>query len=73
MASKDKKLGNLCCVRGMAEDTDAGIKVILDDYPYAEDGLLIWNALETYFTEYLHLYYSDDGQGGKSKVCCPSS
>jgi hypothetical protein len=52
----------------VAEKTESGIKVILSDYPYAEDGLLIWNALATYFTDYLKLYYSDTGEGDKPKV-----
>lgn len=30
------------------------------DYPYAEDGLLIWNALTKYFTKYIDMYYTDD-------------
>lgn len=30
------------------------------DYPYAADGLLIWNALHAWFMGYLSLYYKDD-------------
>jgi lipoxygenase len=30
------------------------------DYPYAEDGLLLWEALQRYFTAYVGLYYADD-------------
>jgi lipoxygenase len=30
------------------------------DYPFAEDGLLIWEALHKYFTAYVALYYADD-------------
>ena len=26
---------------------------VLDDYPYADDGLLIWDAVHSYFSEYL--------------------
>ncbi len=35
-------------------------KLLVDDYPYAQDGLLIWSALETYFSDYLSLYYNSD-------------
>jgi lipoxygenase len=44
------------------------LELLLDDYPFAEDGLLVWNALEEYFTEYLNLYYSDSGADGKPKA-----
>lgn len=30
------------------------------DYPYAEDGLDIWNGFSKYFTSYLNLYYKSD-------------
>ncbi len=29
------------------------MKLLLDDYPYAEDGLLIWNGLKTWNDGYL--------------------
>ncbi len=35
-------------------------ELLVDDYPYAQDGLLIWSALEKYFSEYLSLYYKSD-------------
>ncbi|KAL2596724.1 hypothetical protein AAZV13_11G119400 [Glycine max] len=50
--------------RGMAvEDPTAphGLKLIIEDYPYANDGLVLWDALKTWFTEYVNLYYADDG------------
>lgn len=31
------------------------------DYPYAEDGLQLWGALDDYFKLYLPLYYGTDG------------
>ena len=59
--------------RGLAE-LDETLKVkgnlVLGDYPFAEDGLLVWNAIVDYFTEYLQLYYSDSGAGGRPKVLC---
>lgn len=32
------------------------------DYPYAADGLLIWNALREWFHSYLSLYYTTDAE-----------
>ena len=38
----------------MAKRTSCGgVELLVDDYPYAEDGLLIWNALETWNRDYL--------------------
>jgi len=51
---------------GLVEDLkkrgflDAQGKLRVSDYPYAEDGLLIWDALTKYFTEYVDLYYKSD-------------
>lgn len=39
---------------------DSEGKLVVDDYPYAQDGLLIWNALEKYFTNYINHYYASD-------------
>ena len=30
------------------------------DYPYADDGMDIWNTTASYFDKYLHLFYKDD-------------
>ncbi|XP_073039929.1 LOW QUALITY PROTEIN: probable linoleate 9S-lipoxygenase 5 [Primulina eburnea] len=49
--------------RGMAvEDTDSplGIRLLLEDYPYAVDGLKIWSAIESWVEEYCNLYYESD-------------
>jgi len=35
-------------------------KLLLDDYPYAQDGLDVWNAYMDYFGAYLKLYYKSD-------------
>ena len=32
---------------------DGAVEVLLDDYPYAEDGLLIWDALKKWNDGYL--------------------
>jgi hypothetical protein len=49
--------------RGMAvPDANAphGLKLVIEDYPYAVDGLEIWAALKTYMTDHLQLFYKDD-------------
>ncbi|KAL6505330.1 hypothetical protein OROGR_025147 [Orobanche gracilis] len=48
--------------RGMAvEDTNAphGLKLTIDDYPYATDGLLLWDAIKQWVTEYVTYYYTE--------------
>ncbi|XP_077215207.1 linoleate 13S-lipoxygenase 2-1, chloroplastic-like [Tasmannia lanceolata] len=48
--------------RGMAvEDPTAaeGLKLTIEDYPYAKDGLLIWSALKQWITDYVTHYYPD--------------
>lgn len=32
----------------------------LPTYPYRDDGLLIWNAIESWVSDYLSIYYSND-------------
>ena len=47
----------------MAEkDSDAphGLRLVLDDYPYAVDGLEIWSAIETWVEDYCSFYYKTD-------------
>ncbi|XP_057831404.2 linoleate 9S-lipoxygenase 6 [Cryptomeria japonica] len=47
--------------RGMAVENGAGgLELVIKDYPYAVDGLEIWDALKSWVSEYLSLYYSDD-------------
>ncbi|XP_027190278.1 linoleate 13S-lipoxygenase 2-1, chloroplastic-like [Cicer arietinum] len=46
--------------RGMAvEDPHAphGLKLAIEDYPFANDGLLIWDAIKQWVTEYVNHYY----------------
>ncbi|CAI9093248.1 OLC1v1028707C1 [Oldenlandia corymbosa var. corymbosa] len=48
--------------RGMAvEDSSmpCGIKLVIEDYPYAADGLLIWAAIKELVESYVEYYYSD--------------
>ncbi|KAH1100290.1 hypothetical protein AAZX31_13G060000 [Glycine max] len=48
--------------RGMAlEDPNApqGLMLTIEDYPFANDGLLIWDAIKQWVTEYINHYYSN--------------
>ncbi|CAN0856716.1 Linoleate 9S-lipoxygenase 5 [Linum grandiflorum] len=37
-----------------------GLKLLIEDYPYANDGLEIWSAIETWVQEYCSFYYPTD-------------
>ena len=39
-----------------------GVRLLIKDYPYAVDGLVIWWAIEQWVKEYLDVYYSNDGE-----------
>ncbi|KAE8710610.1 Linoleate 13S-lipoxygenase 2-1 [Hibiscus syriacus] len=46
--------------RGMAEEDPSvpqGLRLTIKDYPYASDGLLLWDALKQWVTEYVNHYY----------------
>lgn len=46
--------------RGMAvEDPNAehGLKLTIEDYPYAADGLLVWSSIKEWVTDYVYHYY----------------
>ncbi|KAJ1421943.1 Lipoxygenase, plant [Sesbania bispinosa] len=48
--------------RGMAvEDPDSphGLKLTIEDYPYASDGLILWDAIKGWVTDYVNHYYSE--------------
>ncbi|KAL2470533.1 Lipoxygenase 2 [Abeliophyllum distichum] len=48
--------------RGMAvKDSKAphGLKLTIEDYPYANDGLLIWDAIKKWVTDYVTRYYPE--------------
>ncbi|CAO2167342.1 unnamed protein product [Urochloa humidicola] len=50
--------------RGMAVPDPSSpykLRLLIDDYPYASDGLAIWDAIEQWVTEYLAIYYPNDG------------
>ncbi|XP_038890817.1 probable linoleate 9S-lipoxygenase 5 [Benincasa hispida] len=37
-----------------------GIKLLIEDYPYAVDGLEIWSTIKNWVSEYCSIYYKDD-------------
>ncbi|KAL6341527.1 hypothetical protein AAG906_032647 [Vitis piasezkii] len=48
--------------RGIAvEDPDAphGLKLLIEDYPFANDGLVLWDALKQWVADYVNYYYKD--------------
>ncbi|KAK9054798.1 hypothetical protein SSX86_025877 [Deinandra increscens subsp. villosa] len=50
-------------LRGMAvEDSNSphGLRLTIEDYPYAVDGLEIWSAIKTWVTDYCTFYYKND-------------
>ncbi|KAI4994827.1 hypothetical protein ZWY2020_034730 [Hordeum vulgare] len=50
--------------RGVAvEDSTQphGIRLLIEDYPYANDGLLLWSAIGNWVESYVKLYYPDAG------------
>ena len=36
-----------------------GLRLLIEDYPYANDGLLIWSSIESLVQTYVNYYYSD--------------
>ncbi|KAA8549574.1 hypothetical protein F0562_001408 [Nyssa sinensis] len=49
--------------RGMAvEDPTApnGLKLTIEDYPFANDGLLLWDAIKQWVTDYVNQYYPSE-------------
>lgn len=43
------------------------LKLVIEDYPYAVDGIEIWFALKQWVSDYLSLYYKDDASVKKDK------
>ncbi|CAK9161628.1 unnamed protein product [Ilex paraguariensis] len=53
----------LICSKGMAVPDSSkphGLKLLIEDYPYAVDGLEIWSAIKTWVREYCSFYYPTD-------------
>ncbi|CAO1942605.1 unnamed protein product [Urochloa humidicola] len=60
----DQALPDDLIKRGMAVPDPSSpykVKLLVEDYPYASDGLAIWHAIEQWVTEYLTIYYPNDG------------
>ncbi|OEL24425.1 putative lipoxygenase 8, chloroplastic [Dichanthelium oligosanthes] len=50
--------------RGMAEEdpsAEHGLKLTIKDYPFANDGLLIWDAIKGWVQAYVSRFYPDAG------------
>ncbi|CAJ1950893.1 unnamed protein product [Sphenostylis stenocarpa] len=59
----DQALPNDLIKRGLAVKDDGsphGLRLLIKDYPYAVDGLEIWDAIKTWVQNYIFLYYSTD-------------
>ena len=41
------------------ETAPHGLRLRIEDYPYAADGLLVWDSIETWIKDYVGLYYAD--------------
>ena len=37
-----------------------GLKLLIQDYPFAEDGLEVWAAIKQWATDYVGIYYKTD-------------
>ncbi|KAL6838325.1 hypothetical protein ACP4OV_031829 [Aristida adscensionis] len=49
--------------RGMAVEDPSqphGLRLLIEDYPYASDGLLLWSAISRWCGAYVAAYYPDD-------------
>lgn len=56
-----KSLKRWC--RGIAvkdESCKHNLRLLIEDYPYAVDGLAIWSAIESWVNDYCSIYYSND-------------
>ncbi|KAG4945141.1 hypothetical protein JHK87_041148 [Glycine soja] len=59
----DQALPNDLVKRGVAvKDPSAphGVRLLIEDYPYASDGLEIWDAIKSWVHEYVSFYYKSD-------------
>ncbi|CAH9087280.1 unnamed protein product [Cuscuta europaea] len=59
----DQALSTDLVKRGVAvEDSSSrhGVQLLIEDYPYAVDGLEIWSSIKTWVNEYCMLYYKSD-------------
>ncbi|KAH8507341.1 hypothetical protein H0E87_009751 [Populus deltoides] len=52
-----------CLLRGVAvEDPKSphGVRLLIEDYPYAVDGLEIWSVIKEWVRDYCSFYYKND-------------
>ncbi|MED6118733.1 Lox2p [Stylosanthes scabra] len=59
----DQALPNDLIKRGVAvKDSSSphGVHLVIEDYPYANDGLEIWDAIKSWVQEYVFCYYKSD-------------
>lgn len=59
----DQALPNDLIKRGLAvPDASAphGLKLVIEDYPYANDGLDLWAAIRTWVKDHIDIFYADD-------------
>ncbi|MCH90966.1 lipoxygenase, partial [Trifolium medium] len=59
----DEGLPNDLIKRGVAvkdPSSPHGIRLLIEDYPYASDGLEIWAAIKSWVEEYVNFYYKSD-------------
>ncbi|XP_057733091.1 seed linoleate 9S-lipoxygenase-3-like [Arachis stenosperma] len=59
----DQALPSDLIKRGMAiadASSPNGVRLVIEDYPYAMDGLEIWGAISTWVQDYVSLYYTSD-------------
>ncbi|CAA0384539.1 unnamed protein product [Arabidopsis thaliana] len=49
--------------RGLAEEdktAEHGVRLTIPDYPFANDGLILWDAIKEWVTDYVKHYYPDE-------------
>lgn len=44
------------------KSSEHGLRLTIEDYPYANDGLLIWDSIKQWVTEYVNHYYSNSSE-----------
>ncbi|CAN6277851.1 unnamed protein product [Urochloa humidicola] len=56
--------------RGLAVRKDDGeIELTIKDYPYAHDGLMVWDSIKQWATDYVNVYYkSDEAVAGDAEL-----
>ncbi|KAF3431082.1 hypothetical protein FNV43_RR25812 [Rhamnella rubrinervis] len=62
VCSSDTGIHQLVNHWGMAVEDPSmpcGVRLVIEDYPYAADGLLIWSAIKEWVESYVQHFYSD--------------